>query len=841
VNRRIPLDGGDWRCRGFLGVDAADAAAVRASGTTDTGWIAASVPGSVIDDLWRAGEIPDPYVERNSLQLEWVPERAWLYRLRLPRLEIGAAERALIAFDGVDHAAHVFVDDEPLATHEGMFVPFEVDATAPLRRTGDHTLSVVIEPAPQSEPQVGRTSRVRVHKSRMTYGWDFCPRMIHQGIWRPVAVVIAGSARIRSVVTRGDPADDLQPATVDARVTLEIVAPTAVELEFRVLDTGATITTHRRRVDADAGTSVVAVTFDAGDVRPWWPNGMGEPAVYRLHVSLYDTNGLILDESDSPLGFRRFALGANEGAPPDARGYTLMINGRRTYASGWNWTPIDVLYGVPRRERLAHLIRLAHDAGVNLLRVWGGGVIESDEFYDACDRAGILVWQEFAQSSSGVESTPAADAEFVALMAREAQAIVPLRASHPSLAIWCGGNELTGDETPLDEAHPVLAALRDVVEELDTDATWLPTSPSGPRFHNRLDVIAADPGGMHDVHGPWEHQGLVGQYELYNRGAALLNSEFGVEGMTNRRSHERLIGVGHRLPPTRDNPVYRHLGEWWINEPLVQRSFGGRIADLAQLRRASQMLQADGLQYAVESNRRRAYQNSGSLPWQFNESYPNAWCTAAVDHRGDPKPAYYAVRRAYERVHVAAAFERAAWAGCASFDAEVWAWSSVGRATGDVVARVLSLDGETVAGRRARVAVCAAAVAVAPVPAPLFLLALDLVLDDGARSSNRYLFTADEHFAALLDVPAAGVTVERTVDGDVWRLQLSHVSGPAALGVRIEDDRPVDDAGWAEIDDGWLDLLPAERRRVEVRWSDAPLDGRRLVINGWNVEPISVG
>ena len=848
MSRTIVLDGGQWRLRGFVGVDAADAVARRITADdtrTDAGWIDAVVPGSVVHDLYRAREVPDPYFERNSLAIEWVPQRAWLYCRSLPSVEVAAGEHVYLAFDGVDHAARVYVDGELAATHAGMFVPFEIDVTATLRRPGAHTLCVIVEPAPESEPQVGRTSRVRVHKSRMTYGWDFCPRMIHQGIWRSVTMIVVGDVRLRSLRAHGVPHDDRPAGSVVASLLIDAQAARDVTIESVVLENGTPVAEHRRELHVGSGAHDVELSFDAEGVRPWWPSGMGEQRVYRLRVRARDGGGIV-DERDVALGFRRFELARNDRAPSGARGYTFTVNGRRAYVNGWNWTPLDVLYGVPRPDRLEHLIRLARDAHVNLLRVWGGGLIESESFYDACDRAGIMVWQEFIQSSSGIESTPSTDPAYVDLLTAEARQIVPLRASHPSLVVWCSGNELEGPDGPLDDRHPVVAALRDVTAELDPDAAWLPTSPSGPRFHNRVDVIDADPDGLHDVHGPWEHQGLDGQYMLWNRGTALLNSEFGVEGMTNRRTHERLIAPVHRLPATRANAIYRHLGDWWINEPLVQRVFGGRLHDLEQLRRASQFLQAEGLRYAAESNRRRAFRNSGSIPWQFNESYPNAWCTAAVDYYGDPKPAYFGVRRAYEPVHVAASFDRAAWARCASFEAAVWAWNSAGSAHGDVRAAVRDLGGGVVADARASVVledgvpVRALCVEATPVPAPLFVLDLELALDDGTRSANRYLLSGGDDFSALLDVEPGRVAIDRRADGDTWRLELSTAAGSAALGMRIEDDRAVDAPGWAEADDDGFDLLPNERRAVVVRWAGAPADARRLVISGWNVERVDV-
>jgi beta-mannosidase len=843
---RASLDGDDWQVRGFLGVDAASAAAERARDDV-RGWLPASVPGSIVDDLWHAGEVPDPYVERNSLAIEWVPERAWLYRRSLPRVELGALDRVHLRFDGVDHGARVYVDGALVARHEGMFVPFEVDIGEQLRREGEHFLAVLVEPAPECEPQIGRTSRVHVHKSRMTYGWDFCPRMIHQGIWRSVHLETTGAVRIRDVQGRSALARDLTRGTVSARVVLDAAVAGDARVEAFVVDAGTTVAQVRREIRLSAGEYVVELPLEVRPVRSWWPNGMGEQPLYQLRIEVSTRSGETLDERDVPLGFRTIELQRNEGAAANARPYTFVVNGERTYANGWNWVPMDVLYGVPRRDRLGHLIRLARDAHVNLLRVWGGGLIESYEFYDACDRAGIMVWQEFGQSSSGAESTPAADAGFVQLMTRDAEAIVPTRTNHPSLALWCGGNELQDEHGPLDDTHPVLAALRDVVARLDPGRAWLPTSPTGPHFDNRLDVIAADPDGLHDVHGPWEHQGLEAQYELWNRGTALLNSEFGVEGMTNRRTHEALISPGHREPPTRDNPVYRHLGDWWINEPLVQAAFGGRLDDLESLRRASQFLQAEGLRYAVESNRRRAFRSSGSLPWQFNESYPNAWCTAAVDHHGDPKPAYFGVRRAYEPVHVSAAFDGAAWAGRSTFSARVWAWNAVGHDVADVRAQVRGVDGACVTVEKRRVElrdgrpVEALTIEATRVPDPLFVLDLELVVSGARVSTNRYLLSAGADFAPLLDVERTRIAVDRRVEGDAWELELCHVAGPAAIGIAIDDDRPIDVPGWAEPGDGGFELFPGERRTVVVRWAGAPVDGRRLRIHGWNIDPIIVG
>lgn len=848
----VSLDGPDWWLRGFLGEDWRMRGAHLAEPAPADGWVPAEVPGSVLDALHRAGQVADPYHARQSLLAEWVPQRSWVYRRTFGLDPLPADGRAFLEFDGIDPGGTVFLDGREVVRHDGMYLPCSVEVTALLHRhrnrDGRHALAVVIDPAPDSEPQVGRTSRVGVHKGRMGYGWDFCPRIVHQGLWQPARVRVTGPARIADVWARPRVEPGGRSAEVDVRVTLDAPAGRA----FRVAATLTDATGDR--VEAEA--SVTAGTGAAGDPVParlrlpvagprlWWPNGMGGQELYRLRVAVSAGAGGWSDTGVVPVGLRTLAFAGNEGAPPSASPYTLVANGHRGYLKGWNWVPADALYGAVRPDRLEHLLTLARDAGVNLLRVWGGGLIETPDFYNLCDRLGILVWQEFAQSSSGIESVPCAGDGFVRRMAAEAGRIVPLRRNHPSLAIWCGGNELQHpDGRPLDDRAPVLAALRDVVRRLDPDRHWLPTSPSGPRFLNRLDVIAADPDGQHDVHGPWEHQGLTGHYRLYDAGTSLLLSEFGVEGMAHERVVEAVVPPSSRKLPTRADPVWDHLGRWWNNEPLVRQAFGDAIGDLRALGRASQFLQADGLRYAVEANRRRAPRSSGTIPWQLNEPFPNGWCTAAVDYQGEPKPAYHWVRRAYRRCHVSARLATQAWSGREPFEAEVWAWSD-GEPAGPaaVTARVVALDGSVLAHRGWVLPSLSAPARAGSVHCPLdgirpapFLLDLELRPDGAAPLRNRYLLASGPDFSALLDLPPATVQAELAADGDEWTVRLRHAGGPAAPFLRLLDARPVPAAGWVTWDDNAVDLLPGETRTLRATWRGAPVAGRRVTLDGWNV------
>ncbi|HWI62841.1 MAG TPA: glycoside hydrolase family 2 TIM barrel-domain containing protein, partial [Symbiobacteriaceae bacterium] len=653
---RISLGGRDWLFKGFVGEDWVWRNAEKPDTRDVRYWYQGAVPGTVQHDLWERGLIPHPYVEQNSLAIEWVPQRTWIYKKRFTADESLRRQQVRLCFDGVDFAAQFFLNGERLGEHSSMFTPVAFDVTDRLRYGEENLLAVVLEAAPPEQPQVAKTRNVRTHKSRMTYWWDFCPRMPHVGIWDQVYLEATGPVRIENVFVRPLLTEDLHRA--DVNVTVALSAPATVEAVVRL---GNEVVGHATSETGELSIPVMQPQL-------WWPNGHGEQPLYDLEVKVTGS-----DTRRIPFGIRKVEMISNEGAEAAARPYTLVVNGRRIYAKGWNWVPMDVMYGVERPAKLEHLLTLARQAGVNLLRIWGGGLIETEAFYDLCDRFGIMVWQEFIQSSSGIENKPSEEPAFIEMMVREAEAIIPRRRNHPSLVIWCGGNELTApDGSPLDDSEPVLGALAAVVKRLDPDRFWLSTSPTGRQFSNTLKAIAEDPAGMHDVHGPWEHQGLTEQYTLYNRGACLLHSEFGAEGMTNWKTLQATIRPENQWPATRDNPVYFHLGAWWINEPLIQQSFGG-ISEIATLQKASQFLQHEALRYALEADRRRAWQCSGTLPWQFNEPYPNAYCTSAVDYYGRPKPGYWGVRKAYEPLAVTARFESQLCDG--SFSATLFAVS----------------------------------------------------------------------------------------------------------------------------------------------------------------------
>ena len=364
---RISLDGKDWKIKEFIGLDWVWRDSVKPDTGDTRWWEPATVPGTVLHDMWKAGKVPDPYFELNSRYCEWVPERTWVYRKEFEVPEGCKGKRIRLCFDGIDYAAEIFLNGESLGRHEGMFIPWKADVGERLLYGKKNLLAVVLEPAPREQPQVGRTSLVRTNKSRMTYWWDFCPRMIHQGIWQSVYLDVTEDACFEDVYLYAD---------VQAQEGYALV-----HLEVRTEGRDGLIRGRFGNLDFEGrvadGACRILVRVD--NPRLWGTNGAGEPYEYPVRLELYGQNGLS-DSRSFCYGLRDIRFVTNEGLPEEGeeRGkLTLCLNGKRLYIKGYNWVPADVMYGCVREDRLEHLVGLARRAGVNMFRVWGGGLIQT--------------------------------------------------------------------------------------------------------------------------------------------------------------------------------------------------------------------------------------------------------------------------------------------------------------------------------------------------------------------------------------------------------------------------------------------------------------------------------
>ncbi|MDR1238456.1 MAG: hypothetical protein LBK28_09460, partial [Propionibacteriaceae bacterium] len=592
----------------------------------------------------------------------------------------------------------------------------------------------------------------------------------------------------------------------------------------------------------------------------WHPWGYGEQTLVPIRVR--DEDGTVLVEKAT--GFRSLEWRQNPGSAAGSLPYSLFVNGQRIPGNGYNWTPVDAQFGAINPEKLEQLLQLARTANGRLLRVWGGGLLETPDFYALCDQLGLLVWQEFSQSSSGMQSAPSDDPAFVELLRKEAVAAIRERKHHPSLVLWDGGNELQTEHAPLrTDQSSVLQALADEVARGDPGRGWLPTSPSGRYFAYSRDNHAADPEGLHDVHGPWEHQGLAEHAGLYNDVAALAHTEFGVEGMASSRQLEALIPESRRWPPTRANASYRHLGDWWNNAELVDAAFGGAVlrdtptdpaeqaAALDRCRRGSQLLQAAGLGYAVEADRRRSPYCSLVLPWQLNESFPNAWCTALVDYCGDAKPALWQVAKAFAASRVSLAVASDVWAETPQLSADAWLWDDSGRFCAQpttVILRLRDLAGTELTSVQKTVPtwdgnpIHSLALSTPNDPAlpALLLWEAEWLTAAGDRIElTRRLLGTGADWGALLDDPAFQTSPEQVQCS--WSthpagqmLRLANTGRAALVGWHVSDARPDGSAGFLSAAEDPDPLLPGEHRQLLCHWTESAQAGLAVSIDWAN-------
>jgi beta-mannosidase len=638
-----------------------------------TPWIPAQVPGVVQDDAWRAGLIPDPYRDRNSLACEWTAHRDWVYRRFIPKDFFPSdAYYYRIRFAGVDDRCTIFWDGRALMQHQGPNEGFAAYIPHPLEDSRGHWLHVLVRSAPKEYGQLGRTSEVSTRKTRFAYKWDFSTCLVPLGIWKPVSLDASSDGSfidtpdVRATV---DPRGELGKISIESRVHLHPGATEqeqSIALNLRILAPDrSSVASHELAAPPEG---LVQCGLDVPRPALWFPHTLGSSPLYHLEMISPATapapRGWHSWVYNLETGFIHVALEKNPGAPDDALPYTFVINQQTLYICGANWVPADQLYGRPDRERMECILQMARQAKINLLRVWGGGHVEHDAFYQVCSRLGILVWHDFFQSSSGIDNEPSRDLRALADLAHESEAVVREVSRYACLANWCGGNELmdAGTSKPCtSESSPAIKMLERLAGRLDPGRPFFATTPSGPNFGLSHDSIEKSL-RLDDAHGPWTFQGPVDHFRVHNGNTALFHSEYGVEGPPELESLLEITDLERLWPPDHTNRVWDFHGAWWANRDRVEAVFGP-VTTLEQYLACAWHLQYSGLRYATEADRRRRPNCSGSAVWQLNEPWPNTCCTNLIDYFCRPKPGLYAIQKAYAPAVVTA--RMSGWSGTA--------------------------------------------------------------------------------------------------------------------------------------------------------------------------------
>lgn len=613
------------------------------------GWLPASVPGDVRLDLLRLGKIPDPFLARNNEASRWVDEYDWWYR-RDMELDAERDTRTFLIFEGIDYSSAVYWNDRELGRHTGMFSRQVYEIPHGEILAGENRLGVRVSggqqlprlklnPAerlwrsaagkilPQAMQAQEFPERYATLKTQMSFGWDFAPRLLTCGIWDEAWIGKTRAARICDAWVQGVP---------DGRVRLTIefdtIEPLAVRAQFLVVG---------KNFDAPAqsfefpfqleksGTQTFSIQIK--DPKKWdtWDHGF--PHMYHLRVSISDESGE-LDSYKTTFGLRTIDLEQNPDAPVDSAPWTFVLNGNVEYIRGANWVPADAIPARVTRDDYAALLDLARDANINLLRVWGGGLKEKNAFYELCDELGIMVWQEFPFSGAGIDYFPPRK-EYFRLVRQECAAIVSALRNHPSVVLWCGGNEFIPRAN-----RRLVEIMRETVANHDGSRPFKPASPSQNESHN------------------WRVWHGLANTRDYQNDNALFFGEFGMQAAPNVETLERFLPEEGIFPP---NQLWEyHNAEiaklWRYAVPLLSVPKGEEISP-AVFVAASQEAQLRGLQVAIEHARRRKGRVSGCVFWQFNEPWYSI-CWSVVDYRRVPKRAYAKIKEVYNPTLVSFAY-----------------------------------------------------------------------------------------------------------------------------------------------------------------------------------------
>lgn len=775
--------------------------------------VPATVPGAVHADLLRAGLIPDPNLDANELEVAWVGHTDWVLRRRIAGSEpddngAGTAERTDLVFDGIDTVSRIELDGVEIGTTRNMHRAYRFDVTDALA-AGDHELAVHFTSAYTEarywEERLGTRPNSYapepfnfLRKMACSFGWDWGLTLVTAGLWRPVRLERWSTARIATLRPLVDYDDGV--GTLSLHLDLERTENgRARELQAIVSVAGVE---HVVTIRGDQDT--VDAVIEVSAATPWNPRGYGAPHLYDLDVELRDGDRT-LDSAHRRIGFRRVEL--DRSADDDGTRFTFRINGTPIFVKGVNWIPDSVLPGTVTRHDEERRVRQAFDANVNLIRVWGGGIYESDSFYDRCDELGILTWQDFLFSCAAYPEEEPLRSEVFA----EARDNVTRLASHPSLVLWNGTNEnlWLHEENRWDEQEGgtrtwgeryYLEWLQDIVTELDPSRPYSAGSP----WSGSWEAFPNDP--RHQTMHSWDVWNKD-DYLDYRLTTPRFMAEFGWQAPPAWRTLRDSVS-DNPLTPTSPGVLHHQKAEDGNGKLArgIERHYP-RPTSLDAWHYLAQLTQVDAVTTGLSHWRSHWPHTAGAIVWQLNDLWPvTSW--SAIDGAGRLKPLYFAMRNAFapRTLSIEPGPDGPVLAIVNDTEDE---WS------GEVTVQRLTGDGAVLAVQEMSVSVAARAVDRVPItpavaeyrhPDREFLVAQL----DGVRA---LVFGADPKDSSLSEQPPL-IDVDAVAGG----LDITVTARSVTRGILVQADRIHPDA---TVDRGFETLLPGESVVYAVRCESA--------------------
>jgi beta-mannosidase len=792
----------------------------------ENGWLPATIPGDVHLDLLANKKISDPFFRDNEAKLQWIEKESWEYRLSFEATPAMLARSHVdLVFDGLDGAAEVSVNGAKLLSADNSFRVWRVPVKGHLH-TGKNLLRVVFpspitaaEAAAANDPfrlQSKTADKTYIRKPAFEYGWDWGPRFVTSGIWKPARIEAWDKVRIADFAIRQRDVSR-EVAHLNAEVEVEAASAGPAKVNVRYSDSGKPVQVIET-VSFHAGRNVIDLPIEIRQPKLWFPAGYGEQPLYEFTAQV-STGGQQAEERKAKAGLRSIVL--HRELDKWGRSFELVVNGIPVFAKGADVIPFD---SFPNRVTTANYRRIlesARDANMNMIRHWGGGYYESDEFYAICDELGIMVWQDFMFGNDWQPGTYA----FKQNIEAEAEDQVRRLRNHPSIVIWCGNNETEvalnwGERANLppnvrfylwqDYLTEFSGILPRVVARLDAETPYWPSSPSA-------DYESLSPnyqsGDQHDW-SVWHGRVPFTEYEKHHWRFV---TEYGFQSFPEMRTVESFTQPEDRtgiFTPVMLAHQKNNEGNSIIHDYLAKDYPEPR--DFASFLYVSQVLQAEGIKIGAEHFRRLRPETMGSIFWQLNDCWPVAsW--SSIDYYGRWKALQYYARRFYAPILVSPHVEDGAL--------KVYIVSDKTAAEpASLRVRLMNFDGKVLLEETS-------AVNVAPLTSKVYLdWPLKKLTDAGAADTSQVFVVAELiSGGAQLSRNLAYLAPVKEVHLKPAQLKVETTGVKGSYKIRIQSPVLARSVYLSfgnldvELSDNYFDLLPGETAEITVN-SAASLD-----------------
>jgi len=821
--RTIPLNTG-WEFRQLTDADAKAAE-----------WRPATVPGDVHLDLLANKLIPEPFFRDNEAKLQWIENADWEYRNSISiTAEMLQRQHVDLDFKGLDAYCEVYVNEQQILTADNMFREWRVDIK-PYLKIGANSLRVVF-PSPiaaaakvaAKDPWRARTrteEKTYIRKAAYEYGWDWGPRFVTSGIWRPVSLELWDKARISDLyIHQEDITAEIARLNAEVEVTAAAESAGTVTVDFVQSGQKATVS---RAVVLHPGVNHVDLAIDIQHPELWYPAGYGAQAMYRFHAALLFGKN-IEDEAETRAGLRSIVL--RRDVDKWGRSFEFDVNGIPVFGKGADVIPFDSFPSRVTAAQYRQVLQSARDANMNMIRHWGGGYYETREFYDLCDELGIMIWQDFMFGNDWQPGTY----DFKLQVEKEAEYQLTRLRNHPSIIIWSGNNETEeafnwdGRNTLPPDVRMRMwqdylalfsGVLARTVARLNPETPFWPSSPSA----DYEDISPSyQSGDMHD----WSVWHGNAEFTDYEKHFPRFMTEYGFQSFPEMRTIEAFTTPEDRgsiFTPVMLAHQKNNAGNQIIHDTMLR--YYGEPKDFASFLYASQVLQAEAIKIGAEHLRRLRPRAMGSIFWQLNDCWPVAsW--SSLDYFGRWKALHYYARRFYGPLLVSPHVEDGKLAVYVVSD-------KTAPVSGQLRLRVMTFDGKVLREEKQAITIPALSSKayielpleelLAPLDTSSVLGAADLMVGDEKVSSNIVYFAP----VRQVRVPASAIDTVLSKTDDGYLLKLSSKVLARSVYVSLGD---LD----VKVSDNYFDLLPNEPAQVRIG-SSATIEQLRAAVKVMSV------